>query len=170
MNFSPMIRQQIKDFAFEASYQRVVHSARLPFDATLDDVLTPGFWGMVANQLKPGDHIECFRPDYSLYVVVVVTHTERGMAKVILISGRVDQEKEKEVASLRASKLDGDELVEAPEETPAELAEYKIGFNPSGFYVQFKPSRETIASKLPTKAAAVSFALAHKAKAAGVAA
>lgn len=162
-----MIRQQIKDFTYEASYQRVEHRALLPFDATLDDLLTPGYWGTVVNQLKVGDKIECYRADYSLYVEVVVTHVERGLANVSLIAGKVDSEVEAKIKALRTAKADTT-TPKAPElNVPAELSDYKIGFAAGSFYVQFKPSHETIATKLPSKQAAIDYALAHRVKTMG---
>lgn len=160
-------RLMINAFSLDANYNRGVHQARLPFDVTLDDILVPSFWGQVANNLRPGSIIEAFRPDYSLDMQLRVTAVEKGMAQVHMISGYYRKENEEKVEALRAQSAETKVAIETV--VPPELAaDYKIGYSPSGFYVQFKVSKETIYSKLPTKADAINKALDHMKRAAGV--
>lgn len=158
------LRQPLKTFAFDASYFRAIHQAILPFDVTLDEIVVPAYWGMVAAQLREGSIIECHRPDWSLDVMLRVIRVEKGLAVVHYMGGFFSAASEAEVRALKAQGAPTNTAVEMV--MPDALAEdYKIGHTPTGFYVQYKPTKETIKTGLASKAAAITFAVEHNTRA-----
>lgn len=165
-----MLRLQITAFAPSADYERGRHQATLPYDVTLEDIMVPGFWATVANRVKPGSIIEAFRPDYSLDVDLRVIKVEKGLVVVHLRGGYWRQEYEDRVSMLRANAAAAVEAANNPDlpavPPPDEglSPDYKIGAAGGRFYVQFKPTKESIFTGLLTRAEAVAKVKEHMAK------
>lgn len=54
------------------------------FGTTIDQVLEPSYWGHVAPQMVPGDHVEVRAEDFSWVAYLVVHFAERTFAKMVL--------------------------------------------------------------------------------------
>lgn len=67
-----------------AEFERQVWIANIEYGVTLDDIQVPGFWAMMASQLRPYDHIEARAEDGSWIAYLIVTGSDRTWARVVV--------------------------------------------------------------------------------------
>lgn len=165
-------RQTLKTFMADASYARMVHSITIPNDVAYTDLLKPAYWGQLANQVKVGGIMEVQRVDPPLDVTFRIIAVERGMVHLRPLPYYRREVEDKILAERGHVPTSEDEATarnDAASVIPDGLEDYKIGMaGNSGFYVSYKPTRETLKSKIATKAEAVAFAVAHKARGEGM--
>ena len=69
-----------------AEYERQDWTATVEESTTIEDILQPGFWSMIAVKMKPFDHIEVRSDDCSWMATFLVTECERNWAKTVLLT------------------------------------------------------------------------------------
>lgn len=67
-----------------AEYERQDWIVNAEMIHTADDILLPGYWAHMANQMNPYDHIEVRSEDGSWIAELIVIETGRNWAKVLL--------------------------------------------------------------------------------------
>ena len=65
-----------------AEYDRQDWIANIEYGNTLEQIIEPGYWGLMAQQLKPYDHIEARAEDGSWIAYLIVTGCDRTWARV----------------------------------------------------------------------------------------
>jgi hypothetical protein len=109
-----------------ADYSRSYRHIDVGNDVTLDDLITPGFWGHHANTLQPKDLLDVLSEDMELDVQLRVVETGVGF-----VTMRV-----REVFHDRSASNDVSEEIE-DDVMPEVPRNMKVGFTPArGYYVQ----------------------------------
>ena len=67
-----------------AEYERNDWIVNAELTHTIDDILRPGYWAHMAQQMQPYDHIEVRAEDGAWIAELIVVETDRSWAKVIL--------------------------------------------------------------------------------------
>lgn len=158
-----------KHFMQAADYARQTWHVLVGNDVPVDDILAPAAWVHVAPYIKPHALIDVLSEDGHLDMQLRVVKLEDGL---VFVRPRFFYENEAARAPLIAAakseaKVTPKELVEqAREQAPAG---YKCGFSATKktYWVQLKATGKMLKEGLPTMQAALDFAKAHAAKAAG---
>lgn len=69
-----------------AEYERQDWVANAPEGSAIEDILQPGFWSLMAAQMKPYDRVEVRADDGTWLAEVLVLGCDRTWAKVHLLS------------------------------------------------------------------------------------
>lgn len=67
-----------------AEYDRQDWIANIEFGTSVEQIMEPGYWALMASQLKPYDHIEARSEDGSWVAYLIVTGCDRTWARVVV--------------------------------------------------------------------------------------
>jgi len=147
-----------------AETERSYFHVEVDADVSLQDILTPAFWGHHASRVKRGTLIDVIRRDLTLDVQLRVLETGKGFVKVRPIRVYEDEAAAAQIAetAARIEQINADDTVEN-EILPADF--YKISHvargAKAGFVVIYKPTDTRIAEAVALRPDAVRLALAH---------
>lgn len=89
---APVIAEKKRDFMIDesrvqlAEYARQEWIANVEEDTTVDDILQPGFFALVAVKMRPYDHIEVRSDDGTWIANFLVTACSRNWARTAFLS------------------------------------------------------------------------------------
>jgi len=155
-NIPPLLRPAAIQIA---EYVRQHYFIEVSNDVTVAMLMTPSYWGNYLAQLRRHDIVEVVRQDGAIDLQLRVASNADGMVKMIL---RQNRDSTREAAPTPAG--DTRQTLETPEG-------YRIKPTPGQgtYYVQLAATGATSRTGLPTKDAAIEFAIKHRAEAEKVA-
>ncbi len=146
-----------------AEQERSYFQTFVDADVSVEDVLTPAFWGHHTNRIKVGTLIDILRRDNTLDMQVRVTDVFKGGAKVRVL--RTWEDSDAAEAIVEANEL-RDEINSTPTEQEYQLPDvYKVSLiskgAKAGFTVIYKPTDLRVCEAIPLRPDAIKLAIAH---------
>lgn len=146
-----------------ADYVRTAHHVNLDPEATIEDILRPSFWAHHVPRLNVNDVVDVLTTDGGIDIQLRVI--EKGIGFVIMRPLRIWLRDE-------VSAIGGAEPASAPVDALGELPEgYRVDHTPkTSWRVHTKDPSQEVSRNHKSKNEAINAALAHAAKANGIAA
>jgi hypothetical protein len=148
----------------DASQTRSLVRMIVPNSMTMEEVSIPGTWAHVWSKVKFGDEVIVVPEDHSWRLHLLVTETGVGWVKTALLHA---MDLTKVITKSKAV----EQPEEIPEDAPQPPAGYTVNFAPAHKWRAMTSDPHLVVSKdHKTRAEAVQAAIAHDAKARGLAA
>jgi hypothetical protein len=147
-----------------ADFTRTARRMIVPNSMTMEDVAIPGNWANVFSKVKAGDEVIVLPEDMSWRLHLHVTETGVGWVKTALLHA-ID------LTKVAAKPQPVEQPDDVPDDAPAPPAGYTVNFAPAHKWRAMTSDPHLVVSKdHKTRAEAVQAAIAHDAKARGIAA